>query len=179
MVVIDTEIEAVKILEPRVFKDSRGYFFESYHEDKFNKAIGYNVKFIQDNEAFSTYGTIRGLHFQTEEFAQAKLVRVVQGVVVDVAVDIRKGSDTYGKYVAVELSEENRRQLFVPRGFAHGYVVKSKTAVFQYKVDNIYAPQAEGGVLFNDPELNIDWGIESADRLVSEKDLVLPLLSDL
>lgn len=178
MNVINTDIQGVVIIEPKVFGDHRGYFFESFSEKDFAEAVG-EVKFVQDNESKSSYGVLRGLHFQKPPHAQAKLVRVVKGRVLDVAVDLRKGSPTFGKHVAVELTEENHRQLFIPRGFAHGFVVLSDEAVFQYKCDNYYAPQSEGSVLWNDPDIGIQWGIPSEDVMLSEKDRNAPLLKDL
>ena len=178
MNVINTDIQGVVIVEPKVFGDHRGYFFESFSEKDFAEAVG-EVKFVQDNESKSSYGVLRGLHFQKPPHAQAKLVRVVKGHVLDIAVDLRKGSPTFGKHVAVELTEENHRQLFIPRGFAHGFVVLSDEAVFQYKCDNYYAPQSEGSVLWNDPDIGIQWGIPSEDVMLSEKDANAPLLKDL
>ena len=178
MNVIKTDIPEVVIIEPRVFGDHRGYFFESFSEKDFAENVR-EVKFVQDNESKSCYGVLRGLHFQKPPHAQAKLVRVVKGRVLDVAVDVRKGSPTFGKYVAVELSEENHRQLFIPRGFAHGFAVLSEEAVFQYKCDNYYAPQSEGSVLWNDPEVGIEWGIPADDVMLSDKDRNAPLLKDL
>lgn len=178
MNVIKTDIQGVVIVEPKVFGDHRGYFFESFSEKDFAEAVG-EVKFVQDNESKSSYGVLRGLHFQKPPHAQAKLVRVVKGRVLDVAVDLRKSSPTFGKHVAVELTEENHRQLFIPRGFAHGFVVLSDEAVFQYKCDNYYAPQSEGSVLWNDPDIGIQWGIPSEDVMLSEKDANAPLLKDL
>lgn len=169
MRVIPTEIEDVKILEPRVFEDSRGYFFESFSQQLFNEKVSDTV-FVQDNESRSTYGVLRGLHFQKPPMSQAKLVRVVEGSVWDVAVDIRPSSPTYGQHVSVELSADNKRQLFIPRGFAHGFVVLSPTVVFQYKCDNYYSPAHEGGVAWNDPDLNIDWKVSVEDIVLSEKD---------
>ena len=177
MKVIKTAIEDVVIIEPDVFGDARGYFFESYSQKKFNEQVR-EVKFVQDNESKSKYGVLRGLHFQKGKDAQSKLVRVVKGRVLDVAVDIRKGSPTFGKYVAVELTEDNHRQLFVPRGFAHGFSVLSEEAIFQYKCDNLYAPQAEGAIAWNDPEIGIDWGLPAGDVLLSAKDAAHPLLKD-
>ena len=177
MKVIKTAIEDVVIIEPDVFGDARGYFFESYSQKKFNEQVR-EVKFVQDNESKSKYGVLRGLHFQKGKDAQSKLVRVVEGRVLDVAVDIRKGSPTFGKYVAVELTEDNHRQLFVPRGFAHGFSVLSEEAIFQYKCDNLYAPQAEGAIAWNDPEIGIDWGLPAEDVLLSAKDAAHPLLKD-
>ncbi len=169
MNIITTEIEGLLILEPKVFGDERGYFFESFSQREFEEKVCKTV-FVQDNESKSGYGVLRGLHFQKPPFEQAKLVRVVKGKVLDVAVDIREDSPTFGKHVSVELSEENKRQMFVPRGFAHGFVVLSEEAIFQYKCDNYYMPQAEGGILWNDPVLNIDWKIPMEDVILSEKD---------
>ena len=177
MKVIDTEIEGLKIIEPRVFTDSRGYFFESYSKKIFDREVA-KVDFVQDNESCSSFGVIRGLHFQRPPHCQAKLVRCVQGRVLDVAVDIRKGSPTYGHYVAVELSDLNRLQFFIPHGFAHGFSVLSETAVFQYKCDDYYHPEAEGGISLNDPQLAIDWRIAPADALLSAKDKGHCLLND-
>ena len=177
MKVIKTAIEDVVIIEPDVFGDARGYFFESYSQKKFDEQVR-EVKFVQDNESKSKYGVLRGLHFQKGKDAQSKLVRVVKCRVLDVAVDIRKGSSTFGKYVAVELTEDNHRQLFVPRGFAHGFSVLSEEAIFQYKCDNLYAPQAEGAIAWNDPEIGIDWGLPAEDVLLSAKDAAHPLLKD-
>jgi dTDP-4-dehydrorhamnose 3,5-epimerase len=172
-----TDIEGLYIIEPRVFNDARGYFFEAWKKKEYEEHLG-PVEFIQDNESKSSYGVLRGLHYQKGEFAQAKLVRVIKGQVLDVAVDIRKSSPTFGKYVAVELSEDNKRQFFIPRGFAHGFLVLSEEAVFTYKVDNIYAPQAEAGIRWNDPAIGIEWPIDPAQVLTSEKDLKQPLLKD-
>ena len=177
MKVIKTAIEDVVIIEPDVFGDARGYFFESYSQKKFDEQVR-PVKFVQDNESKSKYGVLRGLHFQKGKDAQSKLVRVVKGRVLDVAVDIRKGSPTFGKYVAVELTEDNHRQLFVPRGFAHGFSVLSEEAIFQYKCDNLYAPQAEGAIAWNDPEVGIDWQLPADDVLLSAKDANHPMLKD-
>ena len=168
MNILKTKIEGVVILEPVVFGDRRGYFFESFSRRRFEEAVGV-VDFVQDNESRSSHGVVRGLHFQLGEQAQAKLVRVVEGCVLDVAVDVRRGSPTFGQHVAVELSGENHRQLFIPRGFAHGFAVLSQTALFQYKCDNYYAPQAEGGIAWDDPALGIDWRIPREEILLSEK----------
>ena len=182
MNVIQTNIPGVLIIEPRVFKDSRGYFFESFSERDFNEAmipiLGHGIKFVQDNESMSSYGVMRGLHFQTMPYTQSKLVRCVKGAVLDVAVDIRKGSPTYGQHVAVELTEDNHRQFFVPRGFAHGFAVLSETAVFQYKCDNYYAPANDGGISIKDDSLGIDWRIPTENALLSEKDTKHALLKD-
>ena len=169
MEVIKTDIEGVFIIEPKVFGDSRGYFFESYSQRDF-EALGINAEFVQDNESKSFYGVLRGLHFQMPPFAQAKLVRCVRGRVLDVAVDIRKGSPTYGKHIACELSEDNHRMFFIPRGFAHGFSVLSETAIFQYKCDNYYVPQSEGALQWNDKDLNINWLIPKEHVILSEKD---------
>ena len=177
MKVIKTTIKDVVIIEPDVFGDARGYFFESYSQKKFDEQVR-PVKFVQDNESKSKYGVLRGLHFQKGKDAQSKLVRVVKGRVLDVAVDIRKGSPTFGKYVAVELTEDNHRQLFVPRGFAHGFSVLSEEAIFQYKCDNLYAPQSEGAIAWNDPDINIDWQLPAEDVLLSAKDSTHPILKD-
>ena len=174
---IATEIEGVYLIEPRVFEDDRGYFFESYNQKVFD-AAGLHYDFVQDNQSKSCYGTIRGLHFQKGEHAQAKLVRVLEGAVLDVAVDLRKGSPTYGKHVAVELSAENKRQLLIPRGFAHGFSVLSETAVFAYKCDNLYCRESEGGLRFDDPALGIDWRIDMSRAITSEKDKLHPLFTD-
>ena len=175
--VIKTEIEGVVIIEPKVFGDARGYFFESWSQKDFDELVR-PIKFVQDNESMSTYGVMRGLHFQRPPFTQSKLVRCVKGAVLDVAVDIRKGSPTYGKHVAVELTEENHRQFFVPRGFAHGFAVLSETAVFQYKCDNFYAPQADGGISILDDTLGIDWRIPTDKAILSEKDTKHACLKD-
>lgn len=177
MKVIKTAIEDVVIIEPDVFGDSRGYFFESYSQKKFDEQVR-PVRFVQDNESKSKYGVLRGLHFQKGKDAQSKLVRVVKGRVLDVAVDIRKGSPTFGKYVAVELTEDNHRQLFVPRGFAHGFSVLSEEVIFQYKCDNLYAPESEGAIAWNDPEIGIDWQLPAEDVLLSAKDSAHPMLKD-
>lgn len=177
MKIIDTEIAEVKILEPDVYGDHRGYFFESFSQREFEEKV-FKTEFVQDNESKSRFGVLRGLHFQKAPYAQSKLVRVVQGSVLDVAVDIRKGSPTFGKYVTAELNDENKRQMFVPRGFAHGFVVLSETVVFQYKCDNYYAPQSEAGIAWDDAALGIDWKIPAAEILLSEKDRNNPLLSE-
>ena len=169
MNVIKTDIKGVVIIEPRVFTDARGYFFESYSKKEFDEKVR-PVNFVQDNESCSSFGVMRGLHFQRPPFTQSKLVRCVRGRVLDVAVDIRKGSPTYGKHVAVELTEDNHLQFFVPRGFAHGFAVLSDTAVFQYKCDNFYAPQADGGISIQDGSLGIDWRIDPARAILSENE---------
>ena len=177
MNVIKTAIEGVVIIVPRVFKDGRGYFFESFSQREFDEKVR-KVSFVQDNESMSVYGVMRGLHFQRPPFTQSKLVRCVKGAVLDVALDIRKGSSTYGEHVAVELTEDNHRQFFVPRGFAHGFAVLSQTAVFQYKCDNFYVPEADGGVSIVDSSLSIDWKIDADKALLSEKDAKHALLKD-
>jgi dTDP-4-dehydrorhamnose 3,5-epimerase len=167
----------VYVIEPRVFNDARGYFFEAWKKEEFEKNIG-PIEFVQDNESKSSYGVLRGLHYQKGAASQSKLVRVIKGKVLDVAVDIRKSSPTFGQHVMVELSDENKRQFFIPRGFAHGFLVLSDEAVFTYKVDNPYAPQAEAGICWNDPAIGIDWPIDPKDVLTSEKDMNQPLLKD-
>lgn len=173
MLFINTEIKDVYIVKPRVFEDNRGYFFESYNKAEF-EAAGLHYNFIQDNESRSGYGTVRGLHFQRGEHAQAKLVRVVEGAALDVVVDLRPGSPTYGRHMAVELSAANRHQLLIPRGFAHGFSVLSETALFAYKCDNLYCQASEGGIRFDDPTLAIDWRVDMKRALLSEKDRLLP-----
>lgn len=177
MEVIKTAIEGVVIIEPRVFADDRGYFYESWNQKEFNEKVR-PVNFVQDNQSKSTYGVLRGLHFQKGDHAQSKLVRAVRGTVLDVAVDIRKGSPTFGQYVAVELSEDNHRQFFVPRGFAHGFSVLSETAIFQYKCDNLYCRESEGAVAWDDPDLGIDWRIPAEKVILSPKDAHHPRLKD-
>ena len=176
MIVKETRLNGCFVLEPTVFNDERGYFMESFNKEQFNSAIGSNIDFVQDNQSFSTKGVVRALHYQVGEFAQAKLVRVLSGKVLDVAVDLRKNSSTFGKHISIELSYENKKQLFIPRGFAHGFVALSNTAEFFYKCDNYYNKASEGGVIFNDPTLNIDWKLPADQYKVSEKDLVLPPL---
>lgn len=177
MEVIKTDIKGVVIIEPRVFKDARGYFFESYSKREFDEKVR-PVDFVQDNESCSTKGVMRGLHFQRPPYTQSKLVRCVKGAVLDVAVDIRKGSPTYGKHVAVELTEDNHRQFFVPKGFAHGFAVLSEVAVFQYKCDEFYHPEADGGISILDDSLSIDWRIDSSEAILSDKDTKHTLLKD-
>jgi dTDP-4-dehydrorhamnose 3,5-epimerase len=177
MQVIPTSIPEVILFEPKIFKDHRGYFYESYNSESLAQ-IGIKSTFVQDNQSKSTKGVLRGLHFQTGIAAQAKLVRVLEGEVLDVAVDIRQDSPTFGKYVSAFLSSENNRQMFIPRGFAHGFVVLSETATFFYKCDNFYCKELEGGILYNDPEIGIDWQIDNNDLILSEKDLILPLLKN-
>ncbi len=179
MEIIKTEIEGLLLLKPKVFTDSRGYFYESYSKREFDEAVGYPVEFVQDNQSKSSYGVVRGLHFQLPPFTQSKLVRCIKGTVLDVAVDLRKGSPTFGRHLAVELSEENKMQFFIPKGFAHGFSVLSPEAVFQYKCDNYYAPQADGGISLFDDSLGIDWHIAPADRILSDKDRKHPLLSEI
>lgn len=176
MEVIRTALDGVVVLEPRIFGDERGYFFESFSQRDFEEKVCRTV-FVQDNESRSRYGVLRGLHYQLPPHAQSKLVRVISGRVLDVAVDIRRGSPTFGRHVAVELSGENRRQFFIPRGFAHGFVVLSEEALFQYKCDNFYAPSSEGAIAFDDPALGIDWRVPSADIVLSEKDRLHPPLA--
>ena len=182
MKIINTSIPGVLIIEPRVFKDSRGYFFESFSQREFDEKVtpilGHRINFVQDNESMSSYGVMRGLHYQRMPYTQSKLVRCVKGAVLDVAVDIRKGSPTFGQHVAVELTEDNHRQFFVPRGFAHGFAVLSETAVFQYKCDNFYHPAADGGINIQDESLGIDWRIPVGKAILSEKDLNHACLKD-
>lgn len=177
MNIIQTALDGVFIIEPSLFKDSRGYFFESYSQREFAEKVG-PITFVQDNESMSSYGVMRGLHFQRPPFTQSKLVRCVKGAVLDVAVDIRKGSPTYGQHVAVELNEENHRQFFIPKGFAHGFAVLSDTAVFQYKCDEFYHPEADGGISLMDETLGINWQIPMDKAILSEKDLKHPCLKD-
>ncbi len=177
MKISKTAIDGVVIIEPQVFEDERGYFFESYNQAKMEEA-GLHYNFIQDNQSKSSYGVVRGIHFQKGEYAQAKLVRVLEGTVLDVAVDLRKNSPTFGKYVAVELSAENKKQLMIPRGFGHGFAVLSKTAVFAYKCDNVYNKASEGGIRFNDPDIGVDWKINPDEAILSEKDKNAPFLKE-
>lgn len=177
MNIIKTDIEGVLILEPRIFRDSRGYFFESYSQREFDDNVR-PIHFVQDNESCSTRGVMRGLHFQRPPYSQSKLVRCVKGAVLDVAVDIRRGSPTFGRHVAVELTEDNHRQFFIPRGFAHGFAVLSDIAVFQYKCDNYYHPEADGGISILDTSLGIDWRIDPSQAILSDKDLRHPMLKD-
>ena len=178
MNVIKTPIDGLLIIEPRVFHDARGYFVETYNEQRYREA-GVDATFVQDNQSCSTYGVVRGLHFQKPPYTQAKLVSCTKGLVLDVAVDLRKESPTYGKWYAVELSEENHRQFYIPRGFAHGFSVLSEQAVFTYKCDNLYHPEAEGGLLLSDPDVAIDWQVPEDKRVISEKDTKHPLFKDL
>lgn len=182
MEIIQTDIEGVLIIAPRVFDDARGYFIESFSQrefdDKVAPILGHSVHFVQDNESMSSYGVMRGLHFQRPPFTQSKLVRCVKGAVLDIAVDIRKGSPTFGRHVAVELTEDNHRQFFIPRGFAHGFAVLSDTAIFQYKCDEFYHPEADGGISIQDPSLGIDWRIPAEKAILSEKDTKHPTLAE-
>ena len=177
MIFTEQKIKGVWVIEPKVFADSRGYFMEAFKQNEFEEHVG-KINFVQDNESKSSYGVLRGLHYQKGEFSQAKLVRVIKGEVLDVAVDIRKSSPTFGQHVAVLLSEDNKKQLFIPRGFAHGFVVLSDEAIFTYKVDNVYAPQADAGIMFNDPTIAIQWPIDSSKMLLSEKDKKHPQPKD-
>jgi dTDP-4-dehydrorhamnose 3,5-epimerase len=174
----ETKLKSCFIIEPQVFYDERGYFFECFNQNKLNDLLGNPVSFVQDNESFSSRGVLRGLHYQTGEFAQAKLVRVVSGTVLDVAVDLRKDSTTFGQHITVELSGENKRQLFVPRGFAHGFIVLSETVILSYKCDNFYNKESEGGIIYSDPAFSIDWKLPESSFIISEKDLVLPKLEN-
>lgn len=174
MGITETKLKDCFILEPKVFNDSRGYFFESFNQRKFYNVTGQQVDFIQDNEAFSSKGVLRGLHFQTGEYAQAKLVRVIKGRVLDIAVDLRQNSPTFGEFQSLELSEENKKQFFIPRGFAHGFVVLSKTAIFTYKCDNYYNKESEAGIIYNDSTLNINWQLPEQELILSDKDKILP-----
>lgn len=178
MKIIKTPIEGLLVLEPQLFRDARGYFVETYNEQRYHEA-GIDARFVQDNQSCSTYGVVRGLHFQRPPYTQAKLVCCTQGRVLDVAVDLRKESKTFGQWFSVELTEENHRQFFIPRGFAHGFSVLSEKAVFTYKCDNLYHPEADGGILLSDPDLNIDWQVPDSHRILSEKDTKHPLLKDL
>ena len=176
MKAIETKLKGCFILEPTIFGDERGYFFESFNKEKFTELIGEEVNFVQDNQSFSSKGVLRGLHYQTGEYSQAKLVRVLQGAVLDVVVDLRKDSPTFGEHTSIELSLENQKQLFFPRGFAHGFIVLSETATFFYKCDNFYNKESEGGIIYNDPTLNIDWKLPQNELIISEKDTILPTL---
>ena len=175
---IKTEIPEVVIVEPIVFSDNRGYFMETFRKDKLEEAIGHSVDFVQDNESKSSHGVLRGLHFQLPPFAQSKLVRVIKGRILDIVVDIRRGSPTFGRHVSVELSEENKRMVFIPRGFAHGFVVLSEEAIFSYKVDNYYSQEHDRGIVFDDPVLSIDWQLPDDALQLSDKDRKQPLLAD-
>ncbi len=175
---IPTKLEGCYIIEPKIFADARGYFMESFNKNTFASGIGQPVEFVQDNQSFSTKGVLRGLHYQTGDHAQAKLVRVLSGEVLDVAVDIRPGSATFGQHVSVVLSAENQKQMFIPRGFAHGFLVLSDTATFFYKCDNLYHKDSEGGIIYNDPALAIDWNLSDSELIISDKDTVLPTLEN-
>jgi len=175
---IETKLKGCFIIEPKVFHDERGYFMESFNQNTFNQGIGQEVTFVQDNQSFSSRGVLRGLHYQTGEHAQAKLVRVLQGEVLDVAVDLRPNSETFGQSYSILLSAENKKQFFVPRGFAHGFIVLSETATFFYKCDNFYNKESEGGLIYNDPSLAIDWGMSEEDLIISDKDQVLPRIEN-
>lgn len=178
MTFTETGISDLIIIEPKVFKDARGYFYEVYNQERFHQA-GIKANFVQDNQSYSTYGTIRGLHLQIGDYSQAKLVRVLKGEVLDVAVDLRENSPTYGQHFSIHLNENNKKQLFIPRGFAHGFSVLSDTAIFAYKCDNFYNKDSEAGIIFNDKDLDIDWKIPQGEEVVSEKDLLLGTLNDL
>lgn len=178
MKAIETKLKGCFIIEPNVFEDERGYFLESYNQKVFNKATGQDINFIQDNESFSSKGVLRGLHYQTGAHAQAKLVRVIQGEVLDIAVDVRQTSPTFGQHISIILSEANKKQLFVPRGFAHGFIVLSKNVLFSYKCDNFYNKESEAGIIYNDRSLNIDWKLNEDEFIISEKDLILPELEN-
>ncbi|MCX2679754.1 dTDP-4-dehydrorhamnose 3,5-epimerase [Galbibacter sp. EGI 63066] len=173
-----TKLSGCFIIEPQVFHDERGYFFESFNQQEFEKGIGRKVHFVQDNQSFSKRGVVRALHYQTREYAQAKLVRVIQGKVLDIAVDLRKESETFGQYTAIELSAENKKQLFIPRGFAHGFLTLSETSEFFYKCDDFYCKEAEGGIIYNDPEIGVDWSFPEDELIISAKDKKLPFLKD-
>jgi dTDP-4-dehydrorhamnose 3,5-epimerase len=176
MKAIESKLKGCFIFEPMVFEDNRGYFFESFNQQLFNDLTNTTTNFVQDNESLSTKGVLRGLHYQIGKHAQAKLVRVIKGNVLDIAVDVRKGSKTFGEYVAIELSEDNKKLLFIPRGFAHGFLVLSQTAIFSYKCDNFYNKESEGGIIYNDPTLNINWQYPEKKIIVSDKDMILPQL---
>lgn len=178
MRLIPTKLHGCFVIEPRIFKDERGYFYESYNQKDFEENTGIKTPFVQDNQSFSSKGVVRALHYQIGEYAQAKLVRVLSGTVLDVAVDLRKESATFGEHIAVELSDDNKKQMYIPRGFAHGFSVLSETAEFFYKCDNYYNKESEGGIVFNDKTLNIDWGLPENQLKVSEKDLILPTLEN-
>lgn len=178
MTIKETKLKGCFILQPQIFKDKRGYFIESFNQQTFNSKLGLDIQFVQDNESKSSRGVLRGLHYQMGEYAQAKLVRVIKGRVLDVAVDMRKGSQTFGEHISVELTEENKTQLFVPRGFAHGFIVLEDETIFSYKCDNFYNKASEAGVIYNDEDLNINWQLQSSEFILSDKDLVLPTLKD-
>jgi dTDP-4-dehydrorhamnose 3,5-epimerase len=175
---IETHLSGCFVLEPKVFTDERGYFLESFNETTFNNGIGQKVNFVQDNQSYSSKGVLRGMHYQTANHAQAKLVRVLQGEVLDVAIDIRPESSTFGQYFSILLSAENQKQLFIPRGFAHGFLVTSETAIFFYKCDNFYNKESEGGIIYNDSSVNINWNFSEKELIISEKDIVLPTLEN-
>ncbi|WP_428223845.1 dTDP-4-dehydrorhamnose 3,5-epimerase [Flavobacterium sp.] len=175
---IETKLKGCFVLEPKVFHDERGYFMESFNQNNFNQGIGAEVQFVQDNQSYSSRGVLRGLHYQCGEHAQAKLVRVLEGEVLDVAVDLRPDSETYGQSYSILLSAENKKQFYIPRGFAHGFIVLSETATFFYKCDNFYNKESEGGLIYNDPSLGIDWGMAEEELIISEKDQVLPTLEN-
>jgi dTDP-4-dehydrorhamnose 3,5-epimerase len=175
---IETHLSGCFVLEPKVFTDERGYFLESFNETTFNNGIGQKVNFVQDNQSYSSKGVLRGMHYQTANHAQAKLVRVLQGEVLDVAIDIRPESSTFGQYFSILLSAENQKQLFIPRGFAHGFLVTSETAIFFYKCDNFYNKESEGGIIYNDSSVNINWNFSETELIISEKDIVLPTLEN-
>lgn len=179
MTVTETKLKGCFELEPTIFEDDRGYFFESFNQNTFNDQLGLNINFVQDNESFSSKGVLRGLHFQAGKYAQSKLVRVIKGKVLDVVVDVRENSSTFGEHVSVELSEDNKKQLFIPRGFAHGFVVLSNTAIFSYKCDNFYNKASERGIIYDDKDLKIDWMLKKSELIVSEKDCLLPTLENL
>lgn len=178
MTIKETKLKGCFILQPQIFKDKRGYFIESFNQQTFNSKLGLDIQFVQDNESKSSRGVLRGLHYQMGEYAQAKLVRVIKGRVLDVAVDMRKGSQTFGEHISVELTEENKTQLFVPRGFAHGFIVLEDETIFSYKCDNFYNKASEAGVIYNDEDLSINWQLPSSEFILSDKDLVLPTLKD-
>lgn len=179
MTATETKLKGCFELEPTIFEDDRGYFFESFNQNTFNDQLGLNINFVQDNESFSSKGVLRGLHFQAGKYAQSKLVRVIKGKVLDVVVDVRENSSTFGEHVSVELSEDNKKQLFIPRGFAHGFVVLSNTAIFSYKCDNFYNKASERGIIYDDKDLKIDWMLKKSELIVSEKDCLLPTLENL
>lgn len=178
MTIKETKLEGCYIIQPNIFKDKRGYFIESFNQKTFNSLLNLDVNFVQDNESKSSKGVLRGLHYQLGEYAQAKLVRVVKGAVLDVAVDVREGSKTFGEYISIELTEENKTQLFVPRGFAHGFIVLEDETIFSYKCDNYYHKASEAGIIYNDKDLNIDWQLPSTDFILSDKDIILPTLKE-
>ena len=178
MRVIETKLKGCYIIEPKIFQDNRGYFFESFNQSKFSDLIGRKIDFIQDNESFSSKGVLRGLHYQKGQYAQAKLVRVIKGSVLDIAVDLRPNSPSFGQHISIELNQDNKRQLFIPREFAHGFVVLSEVALFSYKCDNFYNKTSEAGIIYNDTELNIDWKLNDNELIISEKDKILPMFKN-